>query len=127
MEVGTEFREHEWEDAALLRLGLVVAAVHEHVLFSRVAVQVAVQENASLVVQIPYQLLGVVDRRVQVLVWGLPTPVEVTACQRASVIAVYNSIGVEHGYNLEDVLLAQQLGLVALRVCEELEHSSHHP
>ena len=57
--------------------------------------------------QVPDDILGVVDWRMQVLVRLVPLPVQVTAEQGASIVAVDDSIRVEHGHNPEYEMASQ--------------------
>ena len=70
-----KFREDQREDPALFRLCFVVAAVHEDVLLPRVAVKIAIQHNATFLVQVFYEFLCVVNGRVDILIRIFPTAI----------------------------------------------------
>lgn len=75
-------------DSTFLFVVLKGAAVKEEILFSRVAVHIAVQNYLSLPLQIPNQLLGMEDRWVQVQIGCAPLPIQIATQQRAAVVAV---------------------------------------
>lgn len=100
--------EDEWEDAALLVLGLAVAGVDKHVGFPAVAVHVAEERDFPFLLQTKDEFLGRVDGRVQLLRRGFPSPVEVAASQTAPVIAIDYPVWVQHRDDLKNKVLSQQ-------------------
>ena len=58
----------------------------------------------------------------QYLVVASPLPVQVTTRKRASVVAMYDSIRVEHGYYLKDKGFTEQVGLCCVRN-QEIYHA----
>ena len=71
--------------------------------------------------------LGVENRGMQSFVRRLPPAVQVAASQAASVVAIDDTIWVQHRHNFEYEILAQQLGLIVIWVCQESETAAHHP
>ena len=104
-----QFRQNKWVHTAFFRFEFIVAAVHKYVLLSGVAVKIAVKDHASLLVEVDNKFFRVVDRWMKPLMRSLPTSIEVTPCQGASVVTINDAIRIEHGYNLEDEFLAQHL------------------
>lgn len=88
-----------------------VATVHEDILASTVAVEVAEYLQVTLLGKIVAQLLRGEDGWMKHLARTLPAAVQVTAGQRASIIAIDDTVWVEHGHDLEYEVLAQVLGL----------------
>lgn len=68
-----------------------------------------VAEEEHLVVEVAHleKLLRVVNCRVEQLAWIRPASVEVGADEIASVVAVDNTVRIEHWHNLEDECLAK--------------------
>ena len=89
--------------------------------------QVAEEDQLSLLMHRMYHFLDVVDDWMKHLGWHLPSTVEVAACQRTSIVTIDNSIRIEHRYDLEHEHVTKQLGLRIVGVSEEVEHSFHHP
>ena len=89
--------------------------------------EVAVENNTPLIMQISYELLRVVNRRMEELVRCFPPSVEITARKRTSVVTIDDSIRIEHGYNLEDKLFSEHLCFFIFAICKKEQHSSHHP
>lgn len=104
-----------------------MAAIHEHVLLPRVAMEVTVHHEASFVVQIFYQLFGIEHRWMQAFMRLLPAPVQIAAGEGASVVAINHTVGVEHRNDLEDVVLPQKPRLFAFGICQEAKYAAHHP
>lgn len=84
---------------------LVVAAVHENVLFSRVAMQVTEHDKAALLVNRLYKAFTVPDRRMKCLVGYLPSTIKIATGQAAPIITVDHAIWVKHWHDLEDKVL----------------------
>lgn len=86
--------------------GSVSISVHEHILPPTVAMQVTVERHWSLRSKLFRKLLCVVYSWVQDLRGMLPSSVQVTASKGAPVVATYHTIGVEHGYYLENEVIS---------------------
>lgn len=97
-----------------------IATVHEDVLSTAVTVEVAKDLELAFLREVMAQLLRGVNGWVQDFARSLPTAVKIAACKRATVIAVDNTVRIEHGHDLEDEILAQVLGLDRARVNEEV-------
>ena len=63
-EVLVHLSKNEWENATFSRIVLIIASVHEDVLFSRVAVKIAEEYEASLLMNLLDQALCMEDCRV---------------------------------------------------------------
>ena len=86
---------------------LVVISVHENVLFTAMTVKITKYGQLSLFGKLNYHLLGVVDCWMQSFARCFPSPIEVTASQRTSVISVNHAIWVKHGDYLKYKILSQ--------------------
>ena len=78
-EVLVHFAKDERKYAALAWILLVITPVHEDVLLTRVAVKIAVKDQASLLVDLLDEPLGMPDRGMQSLVRRLPSAIQVAA------------------------------------------------
>lgn len=96
---------------ALLLVIFVGAAVKEGILLSRVSVKITVKQNLPLSVHVPDEHFREVDWRVEEPIRFVPLSVEVTAKQRASVVSIDDSVGVEHGHYPEHKVLSELLCL----------------
>lgn len=67
---------------------------------------IAKQDDASLLMQLLYQLLGCVYRRVDHFRWVLPPSVEVAASERAAVIAIDHAVRIHHRHKLNNVVFS---------------------
>lgn len=70
-----------------------------------VAMDIAVHINQPLLFDEACQILDCVDCRMDPWRWVSPTSVHVETCQTRPVIALNYSIGIQHGYNVYDVVL----------------------
>eukprot|EP00960_Hanusia_phi_P023845 703314-Hanusia_phi.AAC.1 len=105
-------REDPLAELEVLRaLALVVAAVDEHVLLPRVPVQVAVHGNLALLRQVLEQHLGEEDGGMERARGVEPLAVEVLAGEGAAVVAVDDAVRVQHGDDLEDKVVPENLGI----------------
>ena len=100
-------------DLFLLRC-VLVAAVHEAVFLPRVTMEVAVEHEVPLLLHTLDELLGVVDGWVELLVGVDPLSVEIDQIEVAAIVADDDSIGVEHGHDLKDEILPEDLGDVGV-------------
>ena len=73
------------------------------------------------------QLLGVVDGWMENFGGCFPSTIQVTARQRAPIVAIDDAVWVQHWNNFEDKVLPQQLRLYRVRRSKEVESSFHHP
>ena len=62
----------------------------------------------------------------QPLMRSLPTSIEITARQGASVVTIDDAIWIEHGYDLEDESVSEELGSFFI-AHQEVEYPIHHP
>lgn len=106
-------------DAPFLLVVLVGAAVEESILLSRVPVEVRVQDHFAFGVHVPDQELRVVDSRMKEPVGLFPLSVEVTAEQGAPVVAVDDSIWIQHWHNSNDEVFPQLVGLFREQVIDD--------
>lgn len=127
VEQRAQLGKQEWKDASLLWSSFFVASVHENVGLARVAMQIAVQDTRSLSVHFLDQAFCVIYSGLELLGGEFPTSVQVTASQRAPVVAVDDAVGVKHRDNLEYKVLSQQHSLLVIRVSQEEQDASHHP
>ena len=90
------------------------AAVHEYVPLTGVPVEVAEKEHLVVLVAHLEKFLGVVYRRVKKLTRVGPPPIQICANEVAPVVSIDDSIGVEHGYYLENECFAEKLCLLVV-------------
>jgi len=124
--VGREFGDNKGKDARLFWNLHVGVTIHENVFASRVTVEITVEGERPLVGELLGHVLQVPDRGVQVLVWPFVPSVQVASSQGTPVVSVDHTIGIEHGDDLEDVVLPQDLCLDLIGN-EEVDHTLHHP
>ena len=55
-----------------------------------------------------------------------PLPIQILPHQRAPVVAYYDAIWIEHGYDLEDESVSEELGSFFI-AHQEVEYPIHHP
>lgn len=90
------------------------------------AVQVTNKRDFTLPIEVSDHSLDMPVDRVQCLGWDFPPSVQILAGQRTPVVAVDDSVWVEHGHDLEHEILPQ--GLRLRRVADqEFYNSFHHP
>ena len=104
----TQLAKNHWEHPGFLRCVFIMTAIDECVSFPTVTMEVAEEHQPSLSIQAFYQTFGMINRWVNSLVWGVPSPIQVTSSQRTSVIPINDTIGVEHGDEFEDEVLSQE-------------------
>lgn len=63
----------------------------------------------------------------QQLARPLPSSIQVTACQRASVVSIDHAIRIEHWHDFEHVVLPENFGFLGVRIDQEVESPLHHP
>ena len=120
--------EQAREDALAQPIGAFerLAAVREDVALTRVAVQVAEEEQLIGAREALHQPLEREDGRHVLLVRVRPLAVEVDADSRAAVVAEDDAVGVEHRDDLEQQAAAQRAR--ARRVGgDRVEQPVHHP
>eukprot|EP00967_Tisochrysis_lutea_P087962 scaffold124572_cov27-Tisochrysis_lutea.AAC.4 len=103
--------EQAWEEPLvklLIRVLVVVTSVNKGVLLTRVPVEVTKKCQFGGPLEFAHQGLKCVDGGGDVLMWCIPKPVEVAACERAAIIPVYHTIGIEHWHHHKDELIAQR-------------------
>ena len=85
--------------------------------------QVTVKQNPAFLVEMPDQILGVVDGRMQKPVGLLPLSIEIDSKKWAPVITINDPIWIEHWHNSYDEMLPELLGLRRQEVFEDaIEH-----
>ena len=109
-----------------MRCLLDIVAIHEDVLPTRVAMQVTVHHYLPLFHEGPHHSLDSKVDRVELLVGCLPTPIQILATQRASVVSVDDSIWVQDRDDLEDKRVSKGLSLCRVS-CQKIDDSFHHP
>ena len=88
-----------------------VATVHKDVLASTMAVKVSEDQELTLFYKVVNHLLGVVNRWVEHFRWRLPSAIQITSCERAAIIAIDDTVRVQHGNNFENKVLSKDLRL----------------
>lgn len=88
--------------------------------------QVAVKYAFPLFGKLPYKLLDIENNRVDLLRRILVPTVEVLATERAAVVAVDDAVHVDHWYDLEDEVLAEDARFYGV-ADEEFDYAFHHP
>lgn len=107
-EEGANTTEDKREKTSLLRLALNVATIHENIFSARVSMKVAVNCQLSFFSKVDHELFCVVNSGVQRSGRSFPAAVQITAGQRAAIVAVDHAVGVEHWNYFENEVLAQQ-------------------
>lgn len=108
-------REKQRENALLQAIGsLVGAAVHEEVLASGVAVNIAVEEDVTRLERLAHHHLGGAVLGALLHAWGNPLTIQIEAAEAAPVVADDDSIRVEHWYDLKNEVVTQVLGVVII-------------
>ena len=86
---------------------------------------VAEEENVTALQRALHHQLGVVVDRVELARGTDPLTVQILAHQRTSVVSNDDTIGVEHGHNLEDECAPEELRLVIV-AHQKVNHAIHH-
>jgi len=89
--------------------------------------QVTVQQARSLIVYFFDESLSVINSWLDLLRRELPPSVEVTPCQRATIISIDDTIWVEHGYDLKYEVLPEYFCLFIVSIGKEVDDATHHP
>ncbi len=126
-EVRAEFVHKEGEESSLHGVFGVMAAVDEDILLIAMAMEIHEQHEVSLACKALDEFLGVMDGRVEGEAGLFPPPVQVTACERAPVIPIHNSVWVQHWHYFEDEVISECLCLGGDRVRQEVNDPLHHP
>lgn len=103
----------------------ITCCTHKYVLLTTMTMYVAVEHEVSLLLDLLDQLFGMVDGGVQLLGWVDPLAVEVHTSQVASVVAIHNTIDIQHRDDLEDEVLPQDTCLRRI-TCQEVYDVLHH-
>jgi hypothetical protein len=82
-------------------------------------VEIAEHHKLAFLMHVLNQLLAVIDRRLKCFRRKFPAPVEVATRQRASVVAVDNTVRVKHGYYLEYEILTEKACLYVVWIGQE--------
>jgi len=80
----------------------------------------------SFTLKIFTHFLRFIYYRMEYLRRRLPSSIQVTASQRASVISIDHSIWIQHGNNLKNEQFSKRLSFNSI-TCEEFNDSFHHP
>jgi len=91
---------------AFLFVVFVIASVEKHILFAGMAVHITIEDNSPLPIQVADHLLAVVDSFVEVFIWLQPFAVQVTAKQRAPIVALDYAVRVQHRHYFENEMFA---------------------
>lgn len=101
-----EFADQKGEFFAFAGVELIMGSINEGVFFHGVSMEVTIQVNIALFEEIGDEFFEVVDFGVKVFGGIFPFFVEVVSTNIGAVVAVNDTVGVDHGYNLEDEVLA---------------------
>ena len=123
----TDLRKQKRKEASSFRFAFDTASVHEDVRLTRVAMQIAVENALAIQMHLLNQSLSVVYRWLQHFRRELPSSVQVAACQRASVVAVNDTVWVEHRHYLEREAAPKKFCLLVMRICKKAQYTAHHP
>ena len=126
-EKGTEIWKDKWEDSRVFGWRGYIASIHENVFPTTVSMEIAEDRQLSLFGKVMNHLLSMVDSWMQHFWRSLPSSVQITSCQRASVVSIDHAIWIEHWDHFEHKILSQQLCFRRCRIAQEVESSSHHP
>ena len=126
-EKGTEIWKDKWEDSRVFGWRGYIASIHENVFPTTVSMEIAEDRQLSLFCKVMDHLLSMVDSWMQHFWRSLPSSVQITSCQRASVVAIDHPIWIEHWDHFEHKILSQQLCFRRCRIAQEVKSSSHHP
>jgi len=85
-------------------------SVHENILFARMAVKVAEEQDLPLLLCLPNQLLDGQNHRVLLSRGILPLSIQVLPDKRAPGIPKNHAIWIDHWYNFENVIVPQYSG-----------------
>lgn len=127
VEEWTQFWEDQGEDSAFFGFHLVVATVHEYILFPGMTMQITVEQYPSFIMNVSQQLFGVPYSRVELPMWHLPSSIQITSSQWAPIISIDNSIWIKHRNDFKDIFIPEDFSLLVMWVCYKVQHSSHHP
>jgi hypothetical protein len=97
-------------NTALLFIVLEAAAIEKGILFSGMAVQIAVEHHPPLLVEMPDQILSVVHWGVQKTIRLFPLTIQVHAEKGAAIVAVDDTVGVQHWHDSDNEMLTELLG-----------------
>ena len=87
---------------------------------------VTIHNEGTLLLEILDKALSLHDLRVKYLSRGLPSAIQVSSRQTASVVAVDYPVGVKHRNDLENELLSEDVSLRGL-TNQKIDGSLHHP
>lgn len=82
--------------------------------------QIAEHNDSSLVLDLLNEFLCVIHCRVKEFRRGLPPAVEITPSQRAAIVAINNTVRIEHWDDLENKVFSEQLSFNVGWMGEEL-------
>ena len=98
--------EH-WEDLLSTNQVFAGATVNEDILLATVPMEVAVNQKFTFFFGLSDKIFGVVNSRVSFSAWLDPLTVKVSSEEIAAVVAVDNTVHVEHWNDLEDEVLSE--------------------
>ena len=101
-----ELADKEWELFAFAGVELIMGSINEGIFFHGVSMEVTIQVNIALFEEIGDEFFEVVDFGVEVFGGIFPFFVKVVATDIGAIVAVNDTVGVDHGYDFEDEVLA---------------------
>ena len=98
--------QQEWEDL-LFNMGLVFVAIaiHEHVLFPTMTVQIAEEEQLALGLHLLDQGLQMEDCWMLLCIGIDPDTIQITAREVTPSVSIDNAIWVDHRYDFYDKIV----------------------
>jgi hypothetical protein len=109
-----------------VRLVNFVITVHENIFPSGVSMQVTVEYDIALLFKCPYQSFNSKVFWMKSLQSVLPAAIKVLTCQRTSVVAVNDSIRIEHRDDFKNKAVSEDNCLWCI-TDQELNQPFHHP
>ena len=89
--------------------------------------EISENEKLTLFYEVVDHLLGVVNSWMKDLRGRLPSTIQITTCQGASIVTVDDSVWVQHRDNFEDEVLSKNLGFWYFSTREVVNSTLHHP
>jgi hypothetical protein len=89
-----------------MRLAFVITAKKERLSFLCMTMQINYQLDDLFLGQFENLVFYIIDLRIELFNSLIPSAVEVATYQRASIVAMYDSIGVDHGKDLKDEFIS---------------------
>lgn len=89
--------------------------------------QVTDQDDASLRMQLLNEFLCLINGRVESFRWMFPSTIQVATRQRATIIAIYDTVWIHHRHEFNNVLIPKHFCFTRIRISQELYGATHHP